>query len=190
MTHDTDIALGPLAALIGFWSGDKGIDIAPEPDGPDENLYTDTIEFTVVDDHIENAEEQQLVAVHYHQVVRRQSTGKVFHDETGYWMWDAAAKVIMHSLVIPRGVGLLAGGQHEGPKNAKGEMVLKVSAGTANPEWPIMQSPFMVKKARTTAFEHQITVTGDSLSYFEKTTLDIYGRTFDHTDENILIRNK
>ena len=37
---------GPLSKLIGVWKGDKGMDIAPEPDGTEENPYYETITFT------------------------------------------------------------------------------------------------------------------------------------------------
>ena len=39
MNNTTDIDYGPLAALIGTWEGDKGVDVAPEPDGTEEKLY-------------------------------------------------------------------------------------------------------------------------------------------------------
>ena len=62
---------GPLTNLIGTWQGNKGVDMAPEKDGLDENGYYETIEFVPVDDEIENAEEQELVAVHH--AARRRS---------------------------------------------------------------------------------------------------------------------
>ena len=62
---------GPLAKLIGTWKGDKGLDIAPEPDGSDENNpYYETITFEAVGD-IDNAETQNLTILHYTQVVQR-----------------------------------------------------------------------------------------------------------------------
>ncbi|HEB57067.1 MAG TPA: hypothetical protein ENI98_12350 [Gammaproteobacteria bacterium] len=54
-----------------------------------------------------------------------------------------------------------------------------------DPDWIIVQSPFMRDKAKTTAFRHRITVTGNELAYSETTMLDIYGRSFEHTDKNI-----
>ncbi|MFQ5745341.1 MAG: hypothetical protein ACE5HV_17435, partial [Acidobacteriota bacterium] len=54
--------------------------------------------------------------------------------------------------------------------------------------WGILQSPFLHDKARTVAFEHEITVQADRLSYSETTRLEIYGRSFDHTDTNGLVR--
>ena len=104
------IDYGPLACLIGTWTGDKGIDVSPEPDGRAESPYFETLRFEAAGEAL-NAESQRLAVLRYPQSASRKSTGRPFHDETGYWMWDAAAGVVMHSLAIPRGVCLLAGGK-------------------------------------------------------------------------------
>ena len=177
------IDYGPLACLVGTWQGDKGTDIAPDPAGQEENPYDEILRFEAIGD-VTNANTQRLSALRYHQVVSRKSDRKVFHNETGYWMWDASAGVVMHSLAIPRGVCVLAGG-----KAAPGDRtVLEVKAALNDKDWGIVQSPFMRDKAKTTAFSHRISVDGDRLSYFETTTVEIYGKTFEHTDANTLKR--
>jgi len=178
---------GPLAELIGVWKGDKGLDVAPEPDGAENNPYYETITFTAIGD-VTNAESQLLTALHYRQVVQRKSNDKVFHDETGYWMWDASVGVIMHSLTIPRAVSVIAGGMHSGAKGDDGNIVLEVSASLDDKDWQIIQSPFMRDNARTTAFQHQIIVGDGKLSYSETTIVEIYGEVFEHTDCNELVR--
>ena len=80
-TDETDF--GPLAALIGTWTGDHGVDVAPEPGGAETNPYFETITFSPVGE-VTNAESQDLAVLHYRQIVRRKSDGEVFHDETGY----------------------------------------------------------------------------------------------------------
>ena len=187
MNDSNVVDYGPLTALIGVWEGNKGMDIAPESDGTENNPYYETISFEAIGD-VTNAESQTLLALHYRQIVKRQSNDKVFHDETGYWMWDASAGVIMHSLTIPRAVSVLAGGIHSGEKNADGDFILEVSASLTDKDWQIIQSPFMRDNACTTEFHHQITVGNDKLSYFETTIVDIYGKVFEHTDHNSLIR--
>lgn len=187
MSNDQEIDYGPLQGLIGIWKGDKGVDVAPEPDGTENNPYYETITFTAAGD-VSNAESQVLVAVHYHQIVRRKSNDQVFHDETGYWMWDAAQKIVMHSLVIPRAVCVLAGGTYTGETGEGRRVVLEVAAAEDDDDWSIVQSPFMRDNARTTAFHHKLTVGEETLSYSETTTVDIYGRVFEHTDENELRR--
>ena len=178
---------GPLTDLIGVWKGKDGVDIAPEPDGTETNPYFETITFEAVGG-VTNAEAQDLMVVFYRQIVRRKSDNDVFHDETGYWMWDAKSQTVMHSLTIPRAVCVLAGGQYTGKKDADGRTVLEVSAAIDDDNWKIVQSPFMRDNASTTAFTHTLTVGNDTLSYAETTMLEIYGKTFEHTDANDLVR--
>ncbi|MBI2362757.1 MAG: FABP family protein [Elusimicrobia bacterium] len=174
---------GPLAALAGTWKGDKGRDVAPDPGGKEENPYYETLVFEKVGD-VRNAEKQVLVALRYRQVVSRKSDDKVFHNEVGFLLWDAGAKTVMQTLTIPRGVALVAGGRLDDPRSG----TFEVKAGDA--DWPIAQSPFMRENAKTVAFTHTISVVGDSLTYSETTTVDIYGRRFEHTDGNTLARQK
>ncbi|MDH5731518.1 MAG: heme-binding beta-barrel domain-containing protein, partial [Gammaproteobacteria bacterium] len=117
MNSQTSIDYGPLAALIGTWQGDKGIDIAPESDGTETNPYFETIRFEAIGD-VTNAEKQVLTALHYRQIVSRHSNQQVFHDETGYWMWDSVQQIVMHSLQIPRAVSLIAGGKFSDKQEA------------------------------------------------------------------------
>ena len=176
------INYGPLESLIGTWEGDKGMDISPEPDGTEENPYYETLVFTPIGD-VENAESQVLTILRYQQIVRRKSNDEVFHDQTGYWTWDAQEGVVMQSVVIPRAVCVLAGGRYTG----KGSPVkLAVAAKLDDPDWGIIQSPFMRDQAKTVAFRHDLTVADGVLSYSETTSLEIYGRSFEHTDENQL----
>lgn len=178
---------GPLAALVGVWAGDKGVDKAPEPEGEERNLYYETMMFEAIGD-VTNADSQVLAVLRYHQVVSRKSNDKVFHNETGYWMWDAASGQVMQSFSIPRGVCVLAGGKATTSDSGAIEFVVKAAAD--DPDWGILQAPFMRDKARTLAFSHTITVEGDSLVYAESTLLDIYGRQYDHTDINRLKRSQ
>jgi hypothetical protein len=182
-----DIDYGPLSGLVGVWKGDKGMDVAPDPDGAENNPYYETIDYTACGD-VSNAESQLLAVVHYRQIVQRKSNDQVFHDETGYWMWDAGSGVIMHALTIPRGVSVLAGGVYTGTKTPDEQVILEVSAAVDDKDWQIIQSPFMQKNARTTAFHHRLAVGNDRLSYSETTIVDIYGKVFEHTDQNELTR--
>ena len=186
MSASNEIDFGPLADLIGVWQGDQGTDLAPEPDGSETNPYFETITVSAVGDVV-NAESQTLAVVHYRQVVQRKSDGQVFHDETGYWMWDAARQTTMHSLVIPRSVCVLAGGTYSGEKDADGRTVINVEAKLGDASWGILQFPFMQENARTTEFKHHVTVGNGKLSYAETTIIEIYGKTFVHTDENELV---
>jgi hypothetical protein len=176
---------GPLACLVGIWDGSDGMDVAPEPDDDEHNPYYETISFEAAGD-VTNAEQQTLAIVSYHQVVKRKSNDKVFHDQVGYWLWDAADGTIVQTLTIPRAVTLLAGGsaQLEGDTTT-----LEVRSVDGDERWGIVQSPFMQSRARTVEFRHKVQVTGDRLTYAETTVLDIYDKKgYEHTDGNTLTR--
>jgi len=180
---------GPLQELLGTWQGDKGMDVAPEPDGAEENPYYETITYTPVGD-VSNAESQRLVAVHYTQVVQRKSNDQVFHHQTGYWMWDAANELVMHSFTIPRAVALVAGGHWRGERDTDGRVQLEVIARLGDDDWGIVQSPFMRDHARTGKFVLRLQVGEGRLSYHQTTWVDIYDKLFEHTDANELIRKR
>jgi len=183
-----EIDYGPLTALIGTWKGDQGLDVSPEPDGTEKNAYTETIVFTPAGD-VDNAESQELVALHYHLAVHRIPDGKAIHNQTGYWIWDAAAQVVMHTFTIPRAVSVIAGGSFSGETEADGSLVFEVTASLDSPDWQIIQSPFMRKHALTTEFRQRLTINEERLSYLQTTLVDIYGReSFEHSDQNELKR--
>ena len=174
---------GPLNGLIGRWVGVRGVDVAPDAEGqPDRTEFVDEMEF-IQSGPAENAEEQQLVSLRYHHVVRKKENGKIFHDQIGHWIYEPATGLIMHSLTIPRAVVLLAGGKLI--VNDSG-WVADVKATAGDNSFGIVQSPFMNKKAQTKAFEMSLTLAGDVLSYKETTYLHIYGVDFDHVDKSTL----
>ena len=180
-----DIDYGPLQQLIGTWQGRGGLDIAPEPDGTERNPYFETIVFEAAGD-VTNAESQDLAFIHYRQLVQRESNAEVFHDQTGYWIWDKDACLVMHSFVIPRAVAVIAGGRFEHFPDASGPVVLDVQAAVDDSDWQIIQSPFMGSKAKTLEFRQTITIDNGSLAYSQTTVVDIYGKIFEHTDDNEL----
>ncbi len=181
------INYGPLAALVGTWKGDKGVDIAPEPDGDERNPFYETIVFEAAGD-VTNAEKQVLSIVRYHQVVTRKSNDEVFHDQVGYWLWDPADDTIVESFTIPRGVAVVAGGK-AGQPAAGDKVVLDVAAKEGDSEFGISQAAFMFQQARTTGFTHTLSVDGDEMEYTQSTILDIYDKSsYDHKDVSTLTR--
>jgi len=182
-----NIDYGPLAALVGTWQGSSGMDISPEPDGQEENPYSETITYEAIG-NAKNAGSQTLAVVRYLQRVSRQSDGAVFHDQTGYWIWDIDNHTLIHSFTIPRGVCVLAGGQFDNSQLQGDALDLTVSAAKGHKDWNIIQSPFMQQKARTVSFDQQVTITNNELSYQQTIMLEIYGREFEHTDCNTLKR--
>ena len=109
-----DPLLGPLAPLVGSWEGGAGLDLAPDED---DRRSTATSKFRevmtfeplgLVDNH-----QQSLYGLRYTTFAWRIDEPEPFHQELGYWLWDADAKLIMRCFTIPRGVALLAGGHAE-----------------------------------------------------------------------------
>ena len=181
------VDFGPLAELIGVWKGDKGSDLAPEPDGSEVSPYRETITFTAVGD-VKNADSEVLAVVRYHLEVMHKISDEKIHDETGYWIWDASTNTVINSLIIPRAVCVLAGGKFDGKIKQSGTISLEVAASIDHPDWNIIQSPFMKDNAKTTAFNRKITINNGKMAYFQTTQLTIYDKNFDHTDQNELVR--
>jgi len=180
-----NVDYGPLAQLIGKWVGNKGQDIAPDANAnPDNTMFTDEMVFTVAGS-AENAEEQNLVSIKYHHVVRKLENGHVFHDQIGHWIYEKSTNIIMHSLSIPRAVCLLAGGKYQ---ENDGVSIFNVEAKAGSQTYGIVQSPFMLEKAKTKAFKMNLSVKNNELNYHEVTSLHIYDKDFEHTDKSTLFR--
>lgn len=185
MVDALDLDFGPLKEMIGVWRGEDGLDTSPDPSGQAISPYHEVITFSPVGS-VTNAKAQTLATLHYRQIVTRKTDGVVYHDETGYWMWDAENSTVMHSLAIPRGVCVLAGGDYTGETSEDGRCVINVAAKLGDESWGIVQSPFMSENAKTTEFRHQVIVGHGKLTYSETMVLDIYGKIFEHTDSNTL----
>lgn len=185
MTEICGIDYGPLGRMIGTWTGANGTDIAPEPEGIEKNPYFESIHFEAVGD-VTNAESQVLTVLRYHQSVSRKSDCQVFHDQTGYWIWDSHSQIVQHAFAIPRGVNVLAGGVFTGSKDSLENIELNVTARLDDTDWGILQSPFMRDNAKTVEFTQQIILSQDTLAYTQTTILEIYGNRFEHTDRNQL----
>lgn len=184
----SEINYGPLAALIGTWKGDKGTDIAPEPSGSENNPYYETMTFEAIGDVV-NAESQTLALLLCTQVVSRKENDAVFHHQVGYWSWDASNGAITHTFSIPRGVSVVACGKVLDNEDQKSNITeIEVLAEDGGFDGGIVQSPFMRNNAKTTSFTQKISIDGDTLTYTQNIMLDIYHRTFDHTDTNTLVR--
>lgn len=103
-------------------------------------------------------------------------------------MWDAKERIVMHSLAIPRAVCVLAGGIYHDNQNRDNMITIEVSASLDNKDWCIVQSPFMQQNALTKSFHQIFTINNGVLTYSETTMLDIYGKEFEHTDSNELVK--
>lgn len=177
--------MNPLLKLIGTWKGSQGVDLAPKPNEDENNPYYETLTIERLDSDVENAEEQELSAVIYKQVVREKANDKISHSEVGYWIWDKDTNKIMNSFTIPRGVCVLASGDISIKTN---ELTLTVNATINDKNCTISQSQFMIKKAKTLSFTREFKVTENTLSYSQETVIDIYSKIFNHIDTNVLTK--
>ena len=151
---------GPLAQLLGKWVGSRGVDVAPDNQAKiDKSAFTDEMMFTPSGPAV-NAEEQELVSIKYHHIVRRSENGCIFHDQIGHWIYEPSTNLVMHSLSIPRGLTLLAGGKLSSESN---ETIFSVKAELGSETFGIAQSPFMMEKAKTKAFEMEIRKTPSAI---------------------------
>ena len=185
MTDEAVKNLGPLGALVGTWEGDKGDDTAPSPDrGTETNKFRERMTFEpigLVDNH-----EQNLYGLRYSTMAWRIGEADAFHQEVGYWLWDADAQQVMRCFIVPRGVVVLAGGTVK-----PGAKSFKLSAKVGSHTYGICSNQFLDKEFKTVGYELKITVHGEnSFSYDEDSQLKMKGRAriFHHRDKNTLTR--
>jgi hypothetical protein len=106
----------------------------------------------------------------------------VSHCETGFWIWDSNEDTIMCAFSIPRGASLLAGGTVK--RSSSQKIVLKVSSSLDDPDWGIVQSPFMESNAKILSFNRELKLSGNKLVSSQEISIDIYGKIFNHKDSN------
>jgi len=178
--------LGPLSGLAGIWEGEKGSDTSPDDDRVTQeiNKYRERITFDptgLVANH-----EQQLQGLRYTTTAWRLGEDDPFHEEVGYWLWDAEAKQVMRAFIVPRGVSLIAGGTAEAEASSF-ELVAEVGSET----YGICSNRFLDAEFKTVRYELKFEKTSaDTIHYLEDTVLQIKGvkDLFHHTDENTLTR--
>ena len=183
------INLGPLAALVGTWEGERGTDVAPsDADGPQDrgtatSKYRERLELEPigrVDNHA-----QVLWGLRYRTTAWRLGADDSFHEEVGYWLHEPATGMILRTFLVPRGVSVIAGGYAD--SGAK-SFDLEANAGSAT--FGICSNPFLDKEFRTVRYRLHVQVHDDGgWSYRESTQMQLADdRIFDHTDENRLRR--
>jgi hypothetical protein len=179
--------LGPLAALAGTWQGSVGDDTAPDGGRfPENTPFREQIVFTPIGPAVNH--EQIVHVLSYTRSAWRLREDNPFHLQLGYWLWDPAAKQVMHSFMIPRGLTVFAGGNAE-PDST----VLRVSAVVGSPTFGICSNPFLDREFRTVRYESTLTFNSPhSFSYEEDTQIQMKGQDaiFHHTDRNSLEKTK
>lgn len=183
---DKDIVknLGPLAALVGVWAGEQGIDSSPSRQGPVQTRYRERLTFEPIGPVVNGP--QVLYGLRYATTAWPVGQVDAFHEEVGYWLWDARDRHVMRCFMVPRGVTVLAGGTVE--PDAR---VLKLAARCGSESCGILSNPFLCDAFKTVNYELTVTLHDDGgFSYDEDTQLRIAGQPgiFHHTDRNTLHR--
>lgn len=176
--------LGPLARLAGIWEGQRGIDINPKADGPETREYYERIEMQPIDPQANGP--QLFYGLRYHLHVNTREEQISFHDQVGYWLYEAATGLILQTLAIPRGQIAIASG-HAEPDASR--LVLKATRGQT--DYGICSTSFLELAFRTDSYEITVDFHDDGTwSYVSDTTLIVKGqdKPFLHRDRNRLTK--
>lgn len=185
MSNQLDPTLGPLTWLIGTWEGDQGKDVAPADDlGIETNDFRERMSFDPIGEV--NNHEQTLGGLRYATMAWRLGEADPFHEEVGYWLFDASARQVLRCFIVPRGVSILAGGDAEPDADQ-----FTLAATVGDPVFGISSNPFLHENFRTV--RHDLTVRfheDGQFSYEEDAQPLMPGKPeiFHHTDANRLSR--
>ena len=176
--------LGPLAPLAGAWEGIRGDDLHPVLGGADAAVFVEHYELVPID--FQTNGPQLFYGLRYHTHLHEVGKLETFHDQVGYWLWEPATKTVVHTLTIPRGQVVVAGGMAE-PDATEFEVVAAVGSGV----YGISAVPFIDRAFRTLRYRLKVTTHADGRwSYDGNAILEMPDRAepFEHTDTNTLTR--
>jgi len=176
--------LGPLAPLSGVWEGDDGVDISWIDGQQRETPFRERAVFEPLGP-VRNGP-QELYGLRYNTTAWRLGEAEPFHEELGYWLWDAGNGEVMRCFMVPRGVLINAGGTAQA-----GSRQLDLAAELGSPTYGILSNKFLDASHKTVKYTLHLQVEGDDVfSYSEDTALLVCdgASTFHHTDRNRLQR--
>lgn len=177
--------LGPLASLAGNWEGNQGIDSAAAKTGAHETHFRERLKFEPIGPVVNDS--QVLYGLRYSTVAWPLIQEHPFHEEVGYWLWDAERNQVMRCFMIPQGVLINAGGTAEA--EAK-EFHLTAELGSS--VYGLLSNPHLDQTAKPVRYDCTITFHESwKFSYTEDLQLQIAGRpnVFHHTHQNTLSRS-
>jgi len=182
MSDDIVKNLGPLAALVGSWEGDQGIDVSRIHSEEKETKYREKVVFEPLGP-VKNGP-QELYGLRYSMMAWRLGEEDAFHEELGYWLWDGGNEQVLRCFMVPRGVLINAGG------DAKADSAsFHLSAEVGSETYGIMSNKYLDESYKTMKYVVDVTVHDDkSFSYKEDTQLwiPVNDAIFHHTDQNTL----
>lgn len=176
--------LGPLTHMAGIWEGENGFDVKPTADGAKGQAYVERLSAQPIDPQTNGP--QLLYGLRYHIHIVKPGEIETYHDQVGYWLWEAATGTVYQTLAIPRAQSLLAVGKADA--DAK-QFTLESKRGST--ENGITSGAFLEENFRTESFIITITIHDENAwSYSENTVLHIAGvkEPFSHSDKHKLRR--
>ena len=181
---DTLENLGPLRGMAGIWQGQRGLDVKPKAEGPKKQAYVERMELQPIDPQTNGP--QLYYGLRYHTHVVKPEQVKTYHEQVGYWLWEPASGVVIHTLTIPRAQAVMAAG-----KAAADAKEFELAATRGAESFGILSAPFLEYAFRTVEFRIKVAIHPDGTwSYEEDTVLMIRGQAepFHHTDRNTLAK--
>jgi len=160
------------------------LDIKPKAEGPKKQAYTERIEMQPIDPQANGP--QLFYGLRYHLHITKPDQVKTYHDQVGYWLWEPATELIVHTLTIPRGMVTMATGK-AAASATQFECIAKIDDPTAG----ISSSPFLDYAFKTIEYRIMVTLLEDGTwSYEQDTVMMIQGQTepFHHLDTNVLAK--
>jgi len=181
---DTLANLGPLTGMAGIWTGTRGLDTSPKPDGPEKQAFIERVEMQPIDAQTNGP--QLFYGLRYHTRIVKPDDPETFHDQVGHWLWEPATGALIQTLAIPRGQVAMAVGNA-----AADARTFRLEAVRGSLTNGIVSNPFLEYAFRTERYTITVTVHADSTwSYEQETVLIIPGQAepFRHTDRNRLTK--
>ena len=176
--------LGPLAPLAGTWEGDQGVDISRIHSKETETRFRERVVFEPLGPV--NNGPQSLYGLRYSTTAWRIGEDDAFHEELGYWLWDAGNKQVLRCFMVPRGVLINAGGD-AGADSRRFHLAAEVGSET----YGILSNRYLDETYKTMKYLLDVVINDDgSFQYSEDTQLwiPVNEAIFHHTDRNTLHR--
>jgi hypothetical protein len=186
--------LGPLRPMAGIWESVRGVDAHPIGAGSDtdgvaiegglRNDYVERYELQPIDPQTNGP--QLIYGLRYHVHIVKPGEVGTFHDQVGYWLWEAATQTVTQTIAIPRSQVVLASGTAT-PDATEFELIATLGSQT----YGILSSPFLDAAFQTLSFRIHVTINADGTwSYDEDTVMQLADRdhVFHHIDRNTLTR--
>lgn len=155
--------------MAGIWEGERGLDVKPKAEGPKKQAYVERIELQPIDPQTNGP--QLFYGLRYHVHITKPDQVKTYHDQVGYWLWEPATQTVIHTLTIPRGQALMAGGT-VAPDAKEFELV----ARQGDPYYGINSNPFLEHAFKTIEFRIKVFINDDSTWGYDEDTVMLIQR--------------